>query len=153
MRAALLAVLAIAAVVTAGCGGDHAAGTAATTTSSPASQHAEIKRVWERFFSGATSASEKEALLEDGDTFHAVIEAQAASPLAKQSSATVTRVALSGPAKAVVVYTIELSHKPVLTGRRGNAVKVDGSWKVGRGSFCKLLALQGSVPKPCTDRG
>ena len=152
MRASLLAVLFVA-VVAAGCGGDHTTGTAATTTGSAGAQRAEIKRVWERFFSGSTSASEKEALLEDGDAFHEVIEAQAASPLAKQSSATVTRVALSGPAKAVVVYTIELSHKPVLTGRRGNAVKIDGAWRVGRGSFCKLLALQGSVPKPCTDRG
>jgi hypothetical protein len=137
-----------------GGGGSSSGSTGATTAAaSPAAQRAEIKRVWERFFSGASSASEKTSLLQNGAAFGSVIDAQVRSPLAKQSSATVTRVTLSGPARAEVLYTIELSHKPVLANQHGAAVKVGGAWQVGQASFCRLLALQGSVPKPCQGAG
>jgi hypothetical protein len=157
MRAAIASVASAALLLAAsGCGGggsSSGASTPTTTPSSPAAQRAEIKRVWEQFFSGTSSGPQKVALLQNGDAFRKVIDAQVRSPLAKQSSATVTRVTLSGPARASVLYTIELSHNPVLKNQRGTAVKVDGAWKVGQGSFCRLLALQGSVPNPCQDVG
>jgi hypothetical protein len=147
------ATLAVALVVfaAAGCGGggDNAATT--TTAASPAAQKAEIERVWERFFAGTTSASDKEKLLENGSTFSSALEAAARSPFAKQSGAKVSKVTLLGPSKAKVVYAILLSGKPVLSHRQGTAVKEDGAWKVGTASFCQLLALQGGAPKQCTE--
>lgn len=142
-------------LVAAGCGGGGNAATTTTATSAttapgtPAAQRAEIKRVWERFFAGSTSAADKVALLENGSAYAQAIEAQAKSVLAQQSSAKVTRVTIVGPEKATVHYTIDLSGKPALTGQTGTAVKVGDAWKVGQASFCRLLTLQGSAPKAC----
>ena len=148
MRIAATIALGLVVSVAAGCGGGgHRAATA--TAASPVAQKAEIERVWERFFAGSTSASDKEKLLENGSRFSAALDAAAKSPFAKQSGAKVSKVTLLGPAKANVVYAILLSGKPVLSHRRGTAVKEDGRWKVGTASFCQLLALQGGAPKQC----
>lgn len=146
VAAAIAAVLVLG--VSAGCGGKKQA---TTTAATPAAQKAEVTRVWERFFAGSTSASDKEKLLEDGSTFSGALEAAARSPFAKQSGAKVGSVTLLGPAKASVRYAILLAGKPVLSHRRGTAVKVDGQWKVGTASFCQLLVLQGGAPKACTN--
>jgi hypothetical protein len=148
------ATIAIALVVgaTAGCGGGKQAAATTTTAATPVAQKAEIKRVWERFFAGTTSASDKEKLLENGSRFSDALEAAAKSPFAKQSGARVSKVTLTGPAKAKVVYAILLSGKPVLSHRQGTAVKENGAWKVGVASFCQLLTLQGGgVPKVCAN--
>jgi hypothetical protein len=135
----------------AACGGSKHAATTTTGAPTPAAQKAEIKRVWERFFAGTTSASEKETLLQNGSRLSGALEAAAKSPFAKQSGARVSSVSLLGPAKAKVVYAILLSGKPVLSNRRGTAVKEDGTWKVGVASFCQLLTLQGGgMPKACS---
>jgi hypothetical protein len=149
---------AVVLLVAAGCGGGGTGGTTTTTSATtapatPAAQRAEVKRVWERFFAGTTSAADKVQLLENGSAFAAAIEAQAKSALARQSSARVTRVTLVGPHKATVHYSIDLSGKPALTGQTGTAVKVGAAWKVGQASFCRLLALQGSVPTACAGAG
>ncbi len=102
-----------------------------------------------RFFSGKSSAVVKIALLQKGDEFAKAIDAQAASALARQTSAKVLNVRLVNGSKAVVTYTIELAGAPVLAHRTGTAVKVAGSWKVGDASFCALLRLQGSAPAAC----
>ena len=149
MRVAVLTI-AFLVCVAAGCGGGDGKKAAPTTTAaSPAAQKAEIRRVWERFFAGTTSASDKEKLLENGSEFSDALEAAAKSPFAKQSGARVSRVTLLGPAKAKVVYAILLSAKPVLAHRQGTAVKEGGQWKVGTASFCQLLTLQGGAPKAC----
>jgi hypothetical protein len=150
MRVAVLTI-ALLVCVAAGCGGGDGKKAAPTTTAaSPAAQKAEIRRVWERFFAGTTSASDKEKLLENGSEFSDALEAAAKSPFAKQSGARVSRVTLLGPAKAKVVYAILLSGKPVLSNRRGTAVKEGGEWKVGTASFCQLLTLQGAAPDRCS---
>jgi hypothetical protein len=156
MRSLIALFLVSSSLLLAGCGGGGSSSATSTPTpasTSPEAQRAEIKRVWEQFFSGTSSGPQKVALLQNGSAFRTVVDAQVRSPLAKQSSATVTRVTLSGPARARVVYTIELSQKPVLPNQHGTAVKIGGAWKVGQSSFCRLLALQGSVPKPCQDVG
>jgi hypothetical protein len=140
------------AVTGCGGGGKHAA-TTTVAAATPAAQRVEIARVWEKFFAGSTSASEKEGLLENGDAYAKAIEAQASSPLAKSSGAKVARVVLTGPTTASVRYAITLGGKPALPGQKGTAVKVGGAWKVGQASFCKLLSLQGSVPKACPPAG
>jgi hypothetical protein len=149
MRVAVLTI-AFLVCVAAGCGGDGKKAAPTTTAASPAAQKAEIRRVWERFFAGTTSASDKEKLLENGSEFSDALEAAAKSPFAKQSGARVSRVTLLGPAKAKVVYAILLSGKPVLSNRRGTAVKEGGEWKVGTASFCQLLTLQGAAPDRCS---
>jgi hypothetical protein len=150
MRVAVLTI-ALLVCVAAGCGGGDGKKAAPTTNAaSPAAQKAEIRRVWERFFAGTTSASDKEKLLENGSEFSDALEAAAKSPFAKQSGARVSRVTLLGPAKAKVVYAILLSGKPVLSNRRGTAVKEGGEWKVGTASFCQLLTLQGAAPDRCS---
>ena len=149
MRLVTLIAVALLAAAAAGCGGGGKKGSTTTTAATPAAQKAEIRRVWERFFAGSTSASDKEKLLENGSQFSDALEAAAKSPFAKQSGARVDSVTLLGPAKAKVVYAILLSGKPVLANRRGTAVKEGGEWKVGTASFCQLLTLQGGAPKAC----
>jgi hypothetical protein len=146
-----VAALALLAAATAACGaGRHAEGSrGATTVATPAAQRAEVAHVWTTFFAGSTVASRKEALLQNGSAFADVIKAQAGSPLAKQTTAKVVRVELRGPTTATVVYTIELSGRPVLRNRRGTAVKIDGGWRVGQESFCGLLTLQAAAPPAC----
>jgi hypothetical protein len=150
MRIASAALIVLLACAAAGCGGgSKKAATTTTAAATPAAQRAEITRVWERFFAGSTSAADKEALLENGSSFAPALEAAAKSPFAKQSGAKVSHVTLLGPDRAKVVYAILLSGKPVLSHRQGTAVKVDGQWKVGTASFCRLLVLQGGAPKAC----
>jgi hypothetical protein len=113
------------------------------------SQTSEIAQDWELFFAGSTPASEKVKLLQNGQRFSALIQAQAQSPLAKQTRAKVLRVTLLSPTRARVVYSIVIAGKPALKHQTGVAVRVDGVWKVGDASFCRLLALQGPLPRVC----
>jgi len=48
---------------------------------------------------------------------------------------------------AAVWFTISLDGSPVLVRRRGDAVMVEGEWKVARSTFCDLMTLAG-VPCP-----
>jgi hypothetical protein len=149
-----------AAVVVAACGGSG------TTTSTPAaatspreapSGTAAQKQVaanWTAFFNASTPVSQRIALLEDGQEFASVIKAQAGSPLASQASASVTKVTVTRPDQAAVIYSILLGGKPALTSQSGTAVYQDRTWKVGATSFCGLLVLENggsatSLPAAC----
>ena len=116
---------------------------------------AQMKANWEAFFSGTTSAAKKISLLQNGQKFAAVIEAQAGSGLAKSASAKVTAVSVTSPTEATVTYDILLAGKPALTNQTGQAVYQDGTWKVGDASFCALLALEngGKAPSVCSSAG
>jgi hypothetical protein len=154
--------LTIAAVVglawlLAGCGGSRSSERAKSSQRVPgttaqtnvAAEKSEIVRTWTTFFAGSTPASEKVKLLQNGPRYSALIQAQAQNPLAKQTSAKVLRVLLLGPTRAAVVYSLWVAGKPALTNQRGLAVRVNGVWKVADASFCRLLALQGSLPPAC----
>jgi hypothetical protein len=149
------AVCAAVLLAASGCGGGSGSTTsnATTTAMTPAAERAQIRKAWTDFFSGKTSAATKISLLENGAAFESAIKAQASSAIAKQAGATVSKVILQGPTKATVHYTISLAGAPVLKNQTGTAVKVDGSWKVGDASFCRLLALQGAAPKACSQSG
>ncbi len=149
------AVCAAVLLVASGCGGGSGSTTSGgtTTATTPAAERALIRKAWTEFFSGKTSAATKTSLLENGPAFETAIKAQASSAIAKQAGATVSKVTLQGPRKATVRYTISLAGAPVLRNQTGTAVKVDGSWKVGDASFCRLLALQGAAPKACSQAG
>ena len=149
------AVCAAVLLAASGCGGGSGSTTSSGTTAAmtPAAERAAIRKAWTDFFSGKTSASTKTSLLQNGAAFESAIKAQASSAIAKQAGAAVSRVTLEGPNTATVRYTILLAGAPVLKNQTGTAVKVDGSWKVGDASFCRLLALQGSAPKACSQGG
>ena len=139
-------VLALAA-----CGGGSSSSesTNHSSDSAGASAKEQIEKNWTAFFSPNTSASAKESLLQNGRRFAAVINAQAKSPLAKESSAKVTSVKLTGPKTAKVTYTVLLAGAPALKNQPGTAVDDGGTWQVSDASFCQLLSLQGSAPPGC----
>jgi hypothetical protein len=138
-----------------------AASSPAAPASSPASSSsgavasgnakAQITANWEAFFNGQTSAAKKISLLQNGQKFAAVINAQAGSGLAGSAGAKVTAVVVNSPTKATVSYDITLSGATALPNQTGTAVYEGGTWKVGDVSFCQLLKLEnaGSSPSVC----
>jgi glucose/arabinose dehydrogenase len=137
----------------------HTASTAAPTASAAAasttSAAAQITANWEAFFSGTTPAAKKIALLQNGQKYAALIQAQAASSLAKSASAKVTAVHVISATQATVTYDIYLGGQPALSDQAGTAVYQDGTWKVGDASFCQLLTLEngGKAPAACSSSG
>jgi hypothetical protein len=109
---------------------------------SSAATRTTIKKDWVAFFAGSTSAKRKVALLQDGQSFAAVITSQASSPMAKIVTATVAAVTVTSATRAKVRYTLDLGGKPALANQTGTAVLQGGTWKVGDQSFCGLLALE-----------
>lgn len=109
---------------------------------------AQIKANWEAFFSPKTSASKKISLLQNGQTFAAVINAQNSSSLASGASSTVSAVTLESPTQAKVTYSVLLGGTPALKNQPGVAVLQGGVWKVGDQSFCALLTLENSGKAP-----
>lgn len=148
------------------CGGSGPAKPQSTTSapSSPAagssaasSAQSQIAKNWEAFFSGKTSFAKSLSLLQDGSAFRSALRAQSTSSLAKEASVKVTKVTVVSPSKADVTYTILLSGSPVLPNQKGEAVKENGTWKVGVASFCGLLKLENGgtsgLPSACKSAG
>jgi hypothetical protein len=125
------------------------------STHPPASATALITANWEAFFSGKTSAATKITLLQNGQAFATIINAQSGSSMARSASAKVTKVTVTSPAQATVAYDILLGTTPALTDQAGLAVYQNGTWKVGDASFCALLALEngGKAPSVCSSAG
>jgi hypothetical protein len=113
---------------------------------------AQITANWEAFFNGSTSGAKKIQLLQNGQKFAAIINAQAGSGLASTAGAKVTAVVVNSATSATVSYDITLSGATALANQTGTAVYEDGMWKVGDVSFCQLLKLEnaGTAPSVCT---
>ncbi len=128
-----------------------AAASSPSTGGSPAAV-AQITANWEAFFDGKTSAAKKITLLQNGQKFASVINAQAGSSIATGAGAKVTAVVVNSPTSATVSYNITLNGTPALSNQTGTAVYQDGSWKVGDVSFCELLKLEngGTAPSVCS---
>lgn len=126
-----------------------------TTPASGAAAEQTIAANWEAFFNAKTPVSKRIALLQDGQEFAPIINAQAGSSLASQASASVSKVTVTKPAaQAAVNYSILISGKSALPNQSGTSVYQDGTWKVGLASFCGLLALESggstsSLPAAC----
>jgi hypothetical protein len=129
--------------------------TSPAASSSPAGGNtaavAAITANWEAFFNGKTSATKKIALLQNGDKFATVINAQAGSSIASSAGAKVTAVTVNSPSSATVKYDITLNGTTALANQTGTAVYQNGTWKVGDVSFCQLLTLEngGTAPSVC----
>lgn len=142
----LAAVTAAAALVAGGCGGSSA------PANPKAAAVAQITANWQKFFNGGTPAATKVSLVTNGQAFASIINAQAASALAKSTSAKVTAVKLSGLTAAAVTYNILLAGKPALPDQHGIALLQGGVWKVAASSFCSLLGLEGQNPPACVTK-
>ncbi len=139
-----------------------ACGSSSTSSVSPSpsahsspSAKALITANWEAFFSGKTSAAKKITLLQNGQAFATIINAQSGSSMASSASAKVTKVTVTSTTQATVAYNILLGTTPALTNQSGLAVYQNGTWKVGDASFCALLALEngGKAPSVCSSAG
>ncbi len=142
--------------VLAGCG---SSGSPTPSSSSPSSSpsssssssagsssaaESAITANWEAFFSASTPVSKRVSLLQDGQLFKPLIEAQSKSSLASSASAKVTKVTNISSSQATVTYSILVAGTSALSGQKGVAVHEDGTWKVGIKSFCGLLGLEKS---------
>lgn len=153
------------ALLAAGCGSSHHSGapkaqpttTTSSTTTAPSTSGdvAAIKADWTAFFAASTPMSRRITLLEDGSAFAAVIRTALSSPLAKGVSAQVSKVTVSSPTSATVVYSVIDDKVLVLRNQSGTSVLENGLWKVGVSSFCGLLRLEdtgssSSLPTACS---
>jgi len=125
--------------------------TASSQATSGAAAMAAIKQNWVTFFNPKTSVAAKEAILENGSKYEALLKSQASNPTAATASASVQSVKITSPTGATIDYTILVSGSPVLKGQKGTAVYQDGTWKVSKTSFCGLAALEngGKAPAVC----
>lgn len=145
----------LAAAAVAGCGSsnDNTPTTpppTTTVTGTPAAgAEQEVGDTFVAFFSAQTPPAQKIALVENSPAFADTINAQAESPLTMGATATVSKVDLDAPGHATVTYTVLVNGQPVLPDQIGEAVEVDGSWKVSQTTFCELLTLQGNPPPVC----
>ena len=134
---------------------------AAPSSSPPASSAAAARTIaanWTAFFNPKTPVAQRANLLEDGQDFTAVIQAQASSPLASAATAKVTKVTVTSATQATVIYDIVVAGQSALANQSGTAVLQGGTWKVGLTSFCGLLALEAGgkttgLPAQCTTAG
>ncbi len=144
-RAALAACLLALPVAVAACGSKSTAAATPSATPSPAmnaSPSAAITTAWQTFFAGTTPAATKITLLQNGQQFATVIQAQAGSPLAKATQAKVTAVSVTSPTTADVTYSIVQGGQVALPDQKGQAVLEGGVWKVSAPSFQALLKLE-----------
>jgi hypothetical protein len=121
--------------------------TTSPSSSSSSAAAADITANWTKFFDFATPAAQREALLEDGSQFNAVIESELKDPLYSGAHAKVLSVTDITATQAAVKYEVLLG-STVATTQTGTAVYQDGTWKVGASSFCGLLTLEGAKPLP-----
>ncbi|WP_430333294.1 hypothetical protein [Rhodococcus sp. ACT016] len=155
--AAALAFGAVLLAAAAGCSSSNddsssKSSSPSTTMSGTAAMSGDAQAVNDAFvgfFSSTTSGEQKIMLVENGQEFAEIINAQAASPIAQGTSATVTNVDVDTPTHATVTYSVSMNGQPVLANQMGEAVKVDGQWKVAQATFCDLLVLQGNPPPAC----
>ncbi|MFI5777864.1 hypothetical protein [Nocardia sp. NPDC051570] len=138
----------VACALLSACGGSHTASTPSPTTGELTVTQA-VTDTYQRFFDGSTSADDKIALLENGQAFAEAIRAQANSPMAKATTATVSNVASTATDHADVTFTILFNGQPALANQQGSAVHADGGWKVTAVTFCALLTLEGNPPPAC----
>ncbi|WP_280385513.1 hypothetical protein [Nocardia wallacei] len=149
----------VAVGVVAGCGSDDESPSPASTSASAAAGTAAaqadpattkaVTEVYTAFFNGATPPQQKAAVVQNGEVFRPILEAQAANPQAQGTSVTVAAVEPTDPDHADVTYTLSVGGTPMLPDQTGQAVRENGQWKVATSTFCALLAIQGGTSPAC----
>jgi hypothetical protein len=121
-----------------------ASSTAAAEPASGAAAVAAITANWKTVFNGKAPIPRRLALVQNGSQLTAFIEATAKTSFgqaAAGSTATVSSVIISS-AQATVHWNLLLLGTPLLKNQVGNAVYLDGVWKVSIASFCGLAYLE-----------
>ncbi|WP_433520432.1 hypothetical protein ACQPZ2_23555 [Nocardia pseudovaccinii] len=148
----------IAAAVLTGCSDDSSAVASTSAASSSAATAAAsvdsattkaVTDAYVTFFNGGAPADQRIAVVEKGQVFAPVLQAQAGNPQAQGTSATVSAVKPVDATHADVTYTLLMGGNPVLPDQTGQAVKDGAQWKVAATTFCALLALQGGQSPAC----
>jgi hypothetical protein len=155
LRQASAAVAAAGCLTLAACGGGGspaakpatpkpASSTAAAEPASGAAAVAAITANWKTVFNGKAPIPRRLALVQNGSQLTAFIEATAKTSFgqaAMGSTAAVSSVIISS-AQATVHWNLLLLGTPLLKNQVGNAVYLDGVWKVSIASFCGLAYLE-----------
>ena len=158
LRRASAALAAAGCVILAACGGggsSHSATSAspkptasATAPAEPVSGSAAVAAItanWKTVFNGKAPIPRRLALVQNGPQLTAFNEAQAKTSFgqaATGSTAAVSSVLITSPTQATVHWDLELLGTPLLKNQVGNAVYLDGTWKVAIASFCGLAYLE-----------
>jgi hypothetical protein len=170
LRQASAALAATGCLILAACGGGGSPAakpaspkpTSSTAAAEPASGAAAVAAItanWKTVFNGKAPIPRLLALVQDGSQLTAFIQAQAKTSFgqaAMGSTAAVSSVIISSPAQATVHWDLLLLGTPLLKNQVGNAVYLNGVWKVSIASFCGLAYLEypkGSpkLPAACRD--
>jgi len=167
LRQASAVLAAAACLILAACGGSSStsAGTKPTASASapgePVSGAAAVAAItanWKTVFNGKAPIPQRLALVQDGSQLAAFVQAQAKTTFgqaAAGSTATVGSVIINSPSQATVHWDLLLLGTPLLKNQVGNAVYLDGTWKVAIASFCGLAYLEypkGSAKLPAACR-
>jgi ABC-type phosphate transport system substrate-binding protein len=115
------------------------------TGTAAAAAKAQIAANYAKFFSKSTPIAEKAAVLENGSSMAATLNAFAKDPRVGQASAKVTNVTFTAADKANVTYAISIGNQVMLPNATGTAVLQDGVWKVSDATLCGLLTLSGDT--------
>ena len=133
----------------------------ATTTTTrvpdlPGERAAAVRRAFETVFAASDrSPDERIAALEDPDGLAEVFRARfgAVSDLAARITVRIDRLAAAGPSRTRVIFTLLLDGTPVLDRLPGEAVLVDGTWRVATATFCQVATLGvEEIPAACARR-
>ncbi|MFF0494475.1 hypothetical protein ACFYTQ_36125 [Nocardia sp. NPDC004068] len=108
-----------------------------------------VAETYQRFFDGHSPTDEKIDLVENGRAFADTLRARADAPMVKGSTAIVEQVTETQSDRAEVTFTLVIDGRPALSGQRGSAVRVDGSWKVSASTFCVVLTFEGNSAPIC----
>jgi hypothetical protein len=150
---AVLAAAGCLALAACGGGGSTPAKSASakpvvTTSAEPVSGAAAVAAItanWKTVFNGKAPIPRRLALVQDGSQLTAFIEAQAKTSFgqaATGSTAKVSSVIISSPTQATVHWDLLLLGTPLLKNQVGNAIYLNGVWKVSIASFCGLAYLE-----------
>jgi hypothetical protein len=111
----------------------------------------EIRSAFVRAFDASTPSEERYALVEDGGAIAAAgDEAAAKFPEASKTiTARVHSITLTGPDSADVTFELLYDGAMLLGPQEGEAVRIDGTWKVSRATRCAIIEQAGvSCPAP-----
>jgi hypothetical protein len=137
----VLALLLVATV--AACGGGDKKSSATPTPDAKTA----ITTAWESFFNPAGTVDAHVALLQNGAAFRTELAAAQQDPAAKNLSAKVKTVVVTGTTAAVTYDLLGAAGAVLLPGAQGQAVEENGHWLVSKATYCQLISLQNPAAK------
>jgi hypothetical protein len=153
MRRTLVTAVVVLTLVGAcgGGGGDDDGADAAPTTTQfdRAKAMTDIKDMWTTQFNAAQTVDGAVGLIENGTAYREAIQQQEDSGATSGLSVVVKDVQLTNNKLGTVTYDIVINGNVALANTKGNAVFVDGKWKVSEQHFCVLLNLGNIHPPAC----